>query len=118
MHANINGPKIHSVSTKKPLTILTSPQNKNIPATGNKIRDYFFMQNQYFLVPGTQNKPKAPPQKVDVDGHFQFDENCQYNGPDMITGIIFISAPRNIKKAIGDFLIELKGEVQTSSTKK
>ncbi len=61
MHANIDGLKIHPVSTKKPLPILTSPKDKNIPKTGNKIRDYFFIQNQYSLVPGTRNKPKAPP---------------------------------------------------------
>jgi hypothetical protein len=73
MHANINGLKIHPVSTKKPLPILTSPKDKNIPTTGNKIRDYFFIQNQYSLIPATQNKLKVPPQKVDADGHFQFD---------------------------------------------
>ncbi len=61
MHANMNGLKIHPVRSKKPLPILTSPKDKNIPTTGNKISDYFFIQNQYFLVPGTRNKPKAPP---------------------------------------------------------
>jgi hypothetical protein len=76
MHAYIDRLKIHPVSTKKPLPILTSPNYKNISTTGNKIRDYFFIQNQYSLVPGTQNKPKATPQKVDANGRFQFDENC------------------------------------------
>jgi hypothetical protein len=68
MHANIDGLKIYPVSTKKPLPILTSPKDKNIPTTGSKIRDYFFIQNQYSHVPGTWNKPKAPPQRVDSDG--------------------------------------------------
>ncbi len=67
MLANIDGLKIHPVSTEKPLPILTSPKDENIPTTGNKIRHYFFIQNQYSLVPRTQNKPKAPPQKVDSD---------------------------------------------------
>ncbi len=110
MHANINGLKIHHVSTKKPFPILTSPKDKNIPTTGNKSRDYLFIQNQYSLVPGTQNKPKAPPQKVDSYGHFQFNENRQYNGPEKITGIMLISALCNDKQAIGDLIIELKGD--------
>jgi hypothetical protein len=102
MHANINGLKTHPVSTMKPLPISTSPKDKNIPTTGNKIRDYFFIQNQYSLVPGTQNKPKAAPQKVDPDGRFQFDENRQYDGPDRITGFMLISALGNVKQAIGN----------------
>ncbi len=112
MHANINGLKIHPVSTKKPLPISTSPNDKNIPTTGNKIkiRDYFFIQNQYSLVLGTWNKSKAPPQKVDSDGRFQFDENCHYNGTDRITGIVLISALGNVKQAIGDLLIKLEGD--------
>ncbi len=75
MHANTDGLKIHPVSTKKSLTILTSLKDKNIPTTGNKIRDYFFIQIQYSLVPGMWNKPKAPPQKADADGRVQFVEN-------------------------------------------
>jgi hypothetical protein len=109
MHA-INGLKIHSVSTKKPLPILTSPKDKNIPTTDNKIRDYFIIQNQYSLVPKTCSKPKAPPQRVDSNGCFQFNENRQYDGPDRITGIMLISVPGNVKQAIGDLLIELKGD--------
>ena len=116
MHANIDGLKIHPISTKKPLPILTSPKDKNIPTTGNKIRDYFFIQNQYFLVPGTWNKPKASPQKVDSVGHFQFDENRQYDGPDRITGIMLISAPGNVKQAIGNLLIELEGDAHQPGT--
>jgi hypothetical protein len=108
MHANIDGIKIHSISTNKPLPILTSPKDKKIPATGNKIRDYFFIQVQYSLVSGTPNKLKAYPQKIDSDGHFQFDENCQYNGPDKITGIMLISAPGNVEQAIDNLLIKLK----------
>jgi hypothetical protein len=61
MYANINGLKIHPVSTKKPLSILTSPKDKNIPTTGKKIRDYFSIQNQYSLVLRTWNKPKSTP---------------------------------------------------------
>jgi hypothetical protein len=110
MHANTDGLKIQPVSTKKLLPILTSQKDKNIPTTGNKIRDYFVIQNQYSLVPRTQNKPKAPPQKVDSDGQFQFDENCQYDGPDRITGIMLISAQGNVKQAIGNLLIELEGD--------
>jgi hypothetical protein len=110
MHANIDGLKIHPISTKKPLPISTSPKDKNIPTTGNKIRDYFFIWNQYSLVPGTWNKPKAPPQKADSDGRFQFDGNRQYDGPDRMTGIMLISALGNIKQAIGNLLIKLKGD--------
>jgi hypothetical protein len=60
MHANINGLNLHPISTKKPLPILTSSKDKNIPTTGNKIRDYFFIQNQYSLVLGTQTNQKQP----------------------------------------------------------
>jgi hypothetical protein len=110
MHANIDGFKIHPISTEKPLPILASPKDENIPTTGNKIRDYFFIQNQCSFVPGTWNKLKAPPQKVDANGCFQFDENRQYNGPDRITGIMLISAPGNVKQAIGNILIQLEGD--------
>jgi hypothetical protein len=58
-----------------------------------------------------QNKPKVPPQKVDLDGHLQFDENRVYDGPNRITGIMLISAPCNVRQAIGNLLIELEGDV-------
>jgi hypothetical protein len=80
-----------------------------MPTTGTKIRDYFFIQNQFSLNPGSCNKPKNPPQKVDSDGRFQFDENRQFDGPDRITGIMSISAPGNVKDAINNLLIKLKG---------
>jgi hypothetical protein len=54
------------------------------------------------------NKPKNPPPKVDANGHFQFDEDQQHNGPDRITGIMSISAPGNIKEATNNLLIELE----------
>jgi hypothetical protein len=108
MHANIDGLQIHPLSTEKSLPILTSPKDKNIPTTGTKVRDYFYIQNNFSLIPGTQNKPKAPSQKVDANGRFQFHENCQYNGPDRITGVMSVSALGNVKQAIGDLLIELK----------
>jgi hypothetical protein len=57
-----------------------------------------------------QNKPKAPPQKVDADGHFQFDENCQHNTPARITGVMLISPLGNVTQAIVNLLIELKGD--------
>jgi hypothetical protein len=57
-----------------------------------------------------RNKPKNPLQKVDSNGCFQFDENQQFDGPDRITGIMSISAPGNIKDAINNLLIELKGD--------
>jgi hypothetical protein len=68
MHANINGLQINPLSSEKSLPILTSPKDKNIPTTGIKVRDYFYIQNNFSLIPGTQNKLKAPPQKVDADG--------------------------------------------------
>jgi hypothetical protein len=110
MHANINGLQIHPLKTDKSLPILTSPIDKNIPTTGTKVRDYFYIQNNFSLIPGMQNKPKAPPQKVDADGRFQFNENRQYNGQDRITGVMLVSAPGNVKQAIGDLLIELEGD--------
>jgi hypothetical protein len=53
MHANIDGLKIHPVSTEKPLPILTSPKDKNTPTTHSWQQDQgiFFIQNQYSLVP-------------------------------------------------------------------
>jgi hypothetical protein len=60
MHANIDGLQIHPLSTEKSLPILTSPKDKRIPTTGTKARDYFYIQNNFSLIPGTQNKPKAP----------------------------------------------------------
>jgi hypothetical protein len=62
------------------------------------------------LSPELETNQKHPPQKVDSDGWFQFDENRQYNGPDRITGIMLISAPGNVKQAIGNLLIKLKGD--------
>ncbi len=90
---------------------MTSPTNNNIPTTGTKVRDYFYIHNSYSLIPGTGNKPKAPSQKVGNDGRFQFDENRQYDGPDRITGVMSVSAPGNVKQAIGDLLIEFEGDV-------
>jgi hypothetical protein len=52
----------------------------------------------------------SAPQKVDADSRFQVDENLQYDGPDRITGIMLISAPGNVKQAIGNLLIELEGD--------
>jgi hypothetical protein len=73
--SNIDGLKIHPIVTNKPLPILTSVKDANMPTTGTKIREYFFIQNHFSLIPGTRNKPKTPPQKVDSDGRFQFAEN-------------------------------------------
>ncbi len=81
-----------------------------MPTTGTKVRDYFFIQNQFSLIPGTWNKPKRPPQKVNADGRFQFDENRQFDGPYRIPGIMSISAPGNVKNAIDNLLIELEGD--------
>jgi hypothetical protein len=53
MHANINGLQIHPLSTEKSLPILTSPKDKNIPTTGTKVRDYFYIQNNFSLIPST-----------------------------------------------------------------
>ncbi len=82
MCANIDGLKIHPISTGKSLPVLTSAKNANMPTTGTKIGDSFFIQNQFSLIPRMRNKPKNPPQKVDAYGHFQFDENQQFDGPD------------------------------------
>jgi hypothetical protein len=111
MSANIDGVKFHLLSTKRSLPILTSSVDKNFPTTGTKIRDYFHVQNKISLIPGTQNKPKVPPQKVDADGQFQFNENRVYDGPDRITNIMLISAPCNVKQAISNLLIKLEGDV-------
>jgi hypothetical protein len=75
MCTNINCLKIHPVSTNKPFPMLTSAKDANMPTTRTKIRDYFFIQNYVSLIPGLRNKPKQPPQKVDANGCFQFDEN-------------------------------------------
>jgi hypothetical protein len=70
MYANNDGLQIHPLNTDKSLPILTSPKDKNIPTTGTKIRDYFYIQNNFSLILGMQNKSKSPPQKVDADGLF------------------------------------------------
>jgi hypothetical protein len=75
MCANIYGLKIHPISTGKPLPVLTFAKDASMPTTGTKVRDNFFIQNQFSLVLGRHNKPKNPPQKVDANGCFQFDEN-------------------------------------------
>jgi hypothetical protein len=75
LYTNINGLEIHPISSDKSLPILMSAKDKNMPTTGTKIRDYFYIQNHFSLNPGTRNKLKPPPQIVDSDGHFQFDEN-------------------------------------------
>ncbi len=102
---------IKLLSTERPLPVLTLSTDKNFWTTGTKIRDYFHVQNKFSLIPGTRNKPKVPPQKVDADGQFQFNENRVYDGPDRITGIMLISAPCNVKQAISNLLIELEGDV-------
>ena len=99
-----------ALNTDKSLPMLTSPNNKNIPTLGTKIRDYFYIQNSLSLIPGMRNKPKAPPQKVGDKKCFQFDEIRQYDGPDTITGVMSVSAPGNVKQAIGDLFIELKSD--------
>jgi hypothetical protein len=58
-----------------------------------------------------QNKPKVPPQKVNLDGRLQFDKSRIYDGPNRITGIMSISAPCIIRQAIGNLLIDLEGDV-------
>jgi hypothetical protein len=108
MFMNIDGLKIHPISTDKPLHILTTAKDANMPTTGTKVKDYFFIQNNFSLIPGTCNKPKQPLQKVDADGHFQFDENRQYNRPNRIAGIMSISAPGNVRDAIDNLLIKLE----------
>jgi hypothetical protein len=60
MHANIDGLKIHPVSTEKPLPILTSPKDKNIPTSGNKIRDYSLYRTSSFLSPECKTNQKHP----------------------------------------------------------
>ena len=110
LHANIDGLLTHPLNTDKSLPILTSPTDKNIPTAGTKVRGYFYIQNSFSLIPGTRNKPKAPPQKVGDDGRFQFDENRQYDGPDRITRVMSVSAPGNVEQAIGDHLIKLEGD--------
>ena len=59
MCANIDGVKFHPLSTKRSLPILKSSADKDYPTTGTKIRDYFHVQNEYSLIPGTRNKPKV-----------------------------------------------------------
>jgi hypothetical protein len=47
-----------------------------------------------------------------LDSHLQFDENRVYDNPNRITGImLIISAPCNVRQAIGNLLIELEGDV-------
>ncbi len=113
MHANIDGLQIHPLTTDKLLPILTPPKDKNIPTTGTKVRDYFYIQNSLSFnsfIPGMRNKPKAPPQKLGDSGRFQFGENRQYDGPDRITGVMSVSAPGNVKQGIGDLFIKLEGD--------
>jgi hypothetical protein len=109
MFTNIDGLKIHPISTNKPLPILTTAKDANMPTTGTKVKDYFFIQKKFSLIPGTRNKSKQPQQKVDADGRFQFNENRQYDGPNRITEIMLISAPGNVRDAIDNLLIELEG---------
>ncbi len=111
MSANIDGVKFHPLNTERSLSILTMSTDKNFPTTGTKIRDYFHIQNKISLILGTRNIPKVPPQKLDADGQFQFNENRVYDGPDRITGIMLISAPCNVKQAISNLLIELEGYI-------
>jgi hypothetical protein len=68
MCANINGLKFHLVFTGKPLPDLTSAKDANMPTTRTKVRDYFFIQNQFSLVPETCNKPKNPYRKLMLMG--------------------------------------------------
>ncbi len=64
--------------------------------------------------------------KIGKDGRQLFDENRGYNGPDWITSIMWISADVNVKDALLDLQMELKGEhlqiwwkpVQKKNTKK
>jgi hypothetical protein len=110
MCTNIDGLAIQPISTNKPLPILTSAKDANMPITGTKVRDYFFLQNHVSLIPGTRNKPKQTSQEVDADGCFQFDGKRQFEGSNRITGIMLISTPGNVEDAINNLLIELEGD--------
>jgi hypothetical protein len=109
MFTNIDGLKIHLISTDKPLPILTTAKDANMPTTGTKVKDYFFIYNNFSFIPRTCNKLKQPPQKDDADGCFKFDENLHYNVPNRITGIMLISALGNVRDTIDNLLIKLEG---------
>jgi hypothetical protein len=63
MHANIDGLKIHPISTKKPLPILTSPKDKNIPTTGNNNQRLFFYTEPVLPCPRNLEQTKRTPQE-------------------------------------------------------
>ncbi len=57
-----------------------------------------------------RNKPKPTAPKIGKGGRPHFDENRGCDGPDRITSIMWISADVNIKDALLDLQMELKGE--------
>jgi hypothetical protein len=109
LYTNIDGLKIHPISSDKPLPILTSAKDKICPPLAPRSG---IISTSRITSPSTQecatNQKKK--RKKLTDGRFQFDENQQFDGPDRITGIMSISAPGNIKDAINNLLIKLKGD--------
>jgi hypothetical protein len=57
MCANIDGLKIHPISTSKPTPVLTSAKDANMPTTGTKVRDYFLSKiNSHLLLEHATNQ--------------------------------------------------------------
>jgi hypothetical protein len=123
---NIPGALVHFISKDAKLPPLSSATTSNFPTSGMQARYYLFIQNAWYLQPGTRNKPKLPTPKVGKDGRQLFDKNQGYDGPDCITSIMWVTADINVKDALENLQMELEGKhlqirwkaAQKKSTKK
>ncbi len=100
---------IHCIKKDTKLPPLSFTTGNNFSSSGMQARNYMFIQNDWSLVPGVRNKPKLSPPKVSKDGRQIFDKNRGYNGPNVITPIMWISTSCNVKDALTCLQIELEG---------
>jgi hypothetical protein len=107
---NLPNALVHCIKKTSRLLPLASATCSHFPTSGMQTNNYIYIQNAWSFTPGIRNKPKMPALKMGKDGRPVFDENHGYKGPDCITAILWITADYNVKDALADLQMELKGE--------
>ncbi len=118
---NVAGVLVHCIQKEAKLPPLYSATASNFPTMGMMARNYMFIQNAWSIQPDNRNKPKLPAPKVGKDGRQLFSENQDYNGPDRITAVMWITADVNVKVALNNLQMELEGEhlqIRSKATQK
>jgi hypothetical protein len=107
---NIPGVLVHCIQKEAKLPLLSSATASIFPTMEMMVKNYMFIQNAWSLQPGTRNKPKLPAPKVGKNVRQLFDENWDYDGLDRIAAIMWITADVNVKVALNNLQMELKGK--------